>query len=94
MGTAWRPAKRHVIRRPPRTSGDRVLATILFTDIVGATDRLVELGDRRPFHKTSLPVRDQLGRHRGREIDAAGDDILAAFDDPARAVRCGRAIVD
>ena len=84
-------------RRESETESDRVLATILFTDIVEATKRLVELGDRgwkdllTQHHSL---VREQLARHRGREIDTAGDGFLAAFDGPARAVRCGRAIVD
>jgi class 3 adenylate cyclase len=84
-------------RRTIDTESDRVLATILFTDIVEATKRLVELGDRgwkdllTQHHSL---VRDQLARYRGREIDTAGDGFLAAFDGPARAVRCGRAIVD
>ena len=84
-------------RREVEADIDRVLATILFTDIVGATNRLVELGDRRwkdLLTQHHSLVRDQLGRHRGREIDTAGDGFLAAFDGPARAVRCGRAIVD
>jgi pimeloyl-ACP methyl ester carboxylesterase/class 3 adenylate cyclase len=84
-------------RREIEAEGDRVLATILFTDIVGATSRLVELGDRRwkeLLTQHHSLVRDQLARHRGREIDTAGDGFLAAFDGPARAVRCGRAIVD
>ncbi len=84
-------------RHEVESESDRVLASILFTDIVGATNRLVELGDRRwkdlLIQHHSL-VRDQLARHRGREIDNAGDGFLAAFDGPARAVRCGRAIVD
>ena len=76
---------------------DRVLATVLFTDIVGATARAVELGDRawrdllQRHHET---VRSQLGRFRGREIDTAGDGFFAAFDGPARAVRCACAIRD
>jgi class 3 adenylate cyclase len=84
-------------RRDIETESDRVLASILFTDIVDSTKRLVELGDRgwkdllTQHHSL---VRDQLARHRGREIDTAGDGFLAAFDGPARAVRCGRAIVD
>jgi class 3 adenylate cyclase len=84
-------------RREIEPDIDRVLASILFTDIVDATTRVVELGDRgwrdllTQHHSL---VRDQLTRHRGREIDTAGDGFLAAFDGPARAVRCGRAIVD
>jgi class 3 adenylate cyclase/pimeloyl-ACP methyl ester carboxylesterase len=84
-------------RREIETESDRVLATILFTDIVGSTNRLVELGDRRwkdLLTQHHSLIRDQLARHRGREIDTAGDGFLAAFDGPARAVRCGRAIVD
>jgi len=67
-------------RRDTETESDRVLATILFTDIVDATKRLVELGDRgwkdllTQHHSL---VRDQLARHRGREIDTAGDGFLA-----------------
>jgi len=84
-------------RREIETESDRVLATILFTDIVGATNRLVEVGDRKwkdLITQHHSLVRDQLARHRSREIDNAGDGFLAAFDGPARAVRCGRAIVD
>jgi class 3 adenylate cyclase len=76
---------------------DRVLATVLFTDIVGSTTRVVELGDRAwkdLLTQHHLLVREQLRRHRGREINTAGDGFLAAFDGPARAVRCGRAIAD
>jgi class 3 adenylate cyclase len=74
---------------------DRVLATVLFTDIVGATERAVELGDRRwreVITQHHALVRQQLERHRGREIDTAGDGFLATFDGPARAVRCAGAI--
>ena len=76
---------------------DRVLATLLFTDIVGATQRAAHMGDRAWKELLShhhFLVRQQLERHRGREIDTAGDGFLASFDGPARAVRCGRAIVD
>jgi class 3 adenylate cyclase len=84
-------------RREIETESDRVLATVLFTDIVEATNRLVELGDRgwkELLTQHHSLVRDQLARHRGREIDTAGDGFLAAFDGPARAVRCGRSIVN
>ena len=74
---------------------DRVLATVLFTDIVGSTERAAELGDRRWSELLSAHherVRGELERFRGREIDTAGDGFLATFDGPARAVRCAEAI--
>ena len=76
---------------------DRVLATVLFTDIVSSTERAAELGDRawrQLLDAHHAVVRAQLARYRGREIDTAGDGFLASFDGPARAVRCGRAVVD
>jgi len=76
---------------------DRQLATVLFTDIVGSTERAAELGDRR-WHdlvqKHHALVRRQLERFRGREIDTAGDGFFACFDGPARAVSCACAIRD
>ena len=74
---------------------DRVLATVLFGDIVGSTKLLTEVGDTRyrGLIETHLAgVRRQLGRFRGREVDTAGDGFLAAFDGPARAIRCAEAI--
>lgn len=71
---------------------DRVLGTILVTDIVGSTERAVEIGDRRwrdLLEEQRLIVRRELERYRGREIDTAGDGFLAMFDGPARAIRCG-----
>ncbi len=74
---------------------DRVLATVLFTDIVGATARAAELGDRawrQLLQRHHDAVRSQLGRFRGKEMDTAGDGFFATFDGPARAVVCACAI--
>ena len=74
---------------------DRVLATVLFTDIVGSTATLAEMGDsrwRELLARHDATVRRQLERFRGREIDTAGDGFLASFDGPARAIRCAQAI--
>ena len=76
---------------------ERVLATVLFTDIAGSTAKLAELGDRRwreLLLEHHMRVRRQLARYRGRELDTAGDGFFAAFDGPARAIRCACAIVD
>ena len=76
---------------------DRVLATILFTDIVGSTKKLAELGDRgwrELLQKHHAIVRRQLVRFSGREVDTAGDGFFASFDGPARAIRCACAITD
>ena len=81
--------------RPVRQP-DRVLATVLFTDIVGSTERVVELGDegwRAVRAEHDEIVRQVLERFGGREVDHAGDGFLATFDGPARAVRCALAIV-
>lgn len=74
---------------------DRVLATVLFADIAGSTERAAQLGDSR-WHQLLdsfySAARRQLERYRGREIDTAGDGFFAAFDGPARAIRCAAAI--
>jgi class 3 adenylate cyclase len=83
--------------RDEEASFDRVLASVLFTDIVGSTERAAELGDRRwreaveGHHAT---VRAILARYHGVEIDTAGDGFFATFDGPARAVRCAQAVVE
>jgi pimeloyl-ACP methyl ester carboxylesterase/class 3 adenylate cyclase len=76
---------------------ERVLATILFTDIVGSTAKLAEVGDRRwreLIEQHHAIVRRQLVRFSGREIDTAGDGFFASFDGPARAIRCAVAITE
>jgi pimeloyl-ACP methyl ester carboxylesterase len=83
------------VRPPPER--DRVLATVLFTDIVGSTEHASAIGDRawkELLERHHVMVREQLHHFRGREIDTAGDGFLATFDGPARAVRCAKAIVD
>ena len=82
-----------------RTSSepDRVLATVLFTDIVGSTERAASDGDRRwrsLLDEHDSAVRHEFSRFKGREIKNTGDGFFAAFDGPARAVRCAQAIVD
>ena len=82
------------VRPAPEADADRVLATVLFTDIVGSTERAAALGDRawaRLLEQHHEVVRRELGRFRGREVDTAGDGFLAWFDGPARAVRCALA---
>jgi class 3 adenylate cyclase len=76
---------------------DRLLVTVLFTDIVSSTERAVALGDRRWRELLDGYVgvaRRQLERFRGREVDVAGDGLFAIFDGPARAIRCACAIRD
>ena len=75
---------------------DRVLETVLFTDIVGSTERAAAAGDhgwRQTVEAHHRLVRGMLARWRGREMDTAGDGFFAAFDGPARAIRCAEAIV-
>jgi class 3 adenylate cyclase len=76
---------------------DRVLATVLFSDIVGSSEKAASLGDRawrELLERHHELVRRQLVRFRGREMDTAGDGFFASFDGPARAIRCGCAIAD
>jgi class 3 adenylate cyclase len=83
---AWEPAE-----------PERVLATLLFTDIVGSTQRATELGDarwRELLGRHHGLIRRELVRFRGRELDTSGDGFFASFDGPARAVRCACAITD
>jgi class 3 adenylate cyclase len=82
---------------PATVPSDRMLATILFTDLVGSTEKARALGDAAWAALLSEhhgAVRRQLGRFGGEEIDTAGDGFLASFDGPARAIRCGLAIRD
>jgi class 3 adenylate cyclase len=79
----------------PTVQHDRVLATVLFTDIVGSTDRAAEIGDAR--YRELLAEHDQivrraLDRFEGREVKTTGDGFLATFDGPARAIRCAQTI--
>jgi class 3 adenylate cyclase/pimeloyl-ACP methyl ester carboxylesterase len=81
----------------PEVADDRVLATVLFTDIVDSTRRAAEIGDR-DWHALldahDAVVRSQLARFRGREVSTSGDSFLAMFDGPQRAIRCAIAIRD
>jgi class 3 adenylate cyclase len=81
----------------PVAHPDRVLATVLFTDVVGSTETAVRIGDdrwRSVMERHHAIVRGELRRHRGVEIDNVGDGFLARFDGPARAIRCASSIVD
>ena len=76
---------------------DRVLTSVLFTDIVGSTETAASMGDqhwRNALDSHDRLIRDQLRQFRGREINTTGDGFLASFDGPARAIRCARAIVE
>jgi class 3 adenylate cyclase len=76
---------------------DRRLATVLFTDIVGSTQKAADLGDRRWRELVGshhARVRSELARFRGEELDTAGDGFFATFDGPARAIRCACAITE
>jgi len=83
--------------RRPQRGPERVLATVLFTDIVESTGHAARLGDRawgQLLDRHNALVRDRLGRFRGREVKTVGDGFVATFDGPARAVRCAHEIVE
>lgn len=89
------PEVERFVRRLDEREPETVLATVLFTDIVGSTKKLAELGDagwRALVERHHALVRQQLSRFRGEEVDTAGDGFFARFDGPIRAVRCAQAI--
>jgi class 3 adenylate cyclase len=82
---------------PPQTEVERILTTVLFTDIVDSTRRVASSGDRSwraTLDAHDRMVREQLRRFRGREINTTGDGFVASFDGPARAIRCAQAVLD
>ncbi len=97
----WRPSFQEISEfltgHQAEVADDRVLATVLFTDIVDSTRRAAEIGDR-DWHALldahDAVVRAQLSRFRGREVSTAGDSFLAMFDGPQRAIRCAMSIRD
>ena len=96
QGTIIEEIRKFMGAAPPEIGRDRVLSTVLFTDIVDSTRRAVAAGDRQwraTLEGHNVAVRDQLQRHRGREVKTTGDGFLALFDGPARAVRCAQGIV-
>jgi class 3 adenylate cyclase len=101
MVEPWRPSFQEIAEfltgHQAEVADDRVLATVLFTDIVDSTRRAAEIGDR-DWHAMldahDAIVRSQLARFRGREVNTSGDGFLAMFDGPQRAIRCAMAIRD
>ena len=97
----WRASYQEIAQfltgQQPDVADDRVLATVLFTDIVDSTRRAAQIGDR-DWHALldahDAVVRSQLARFRGREVNTSGDGFLAMFDGPQRAIRCAMAIRD
>jgi class 3 adenylate cyclase len=97
----WRESFQHVAEfltgEQAEVADDRVLATVLFTDIVDSTRRAAQMGDRdwrALLDAHDAVVRAQLERFRGREVNTSGDGFLATFDGPQRAIRCAMAIRD
>jgi class 3 adenylate cyclase len=97
----WRPSFQEVAEfltgEQAEVADDRLLATVLFTDIVDSTRRAAEMGDRdwrALLDAHDAVVRVQLNRFRGREVSTSGDSFLAMFDGPQRAIRCAMAIRD
>ncbi|MGH0031114.1 MAG: adenylate/guanylate cyclase domain-containing protein [Myxococcota bacterium] len=91
----FREVERFLTGSSAAVEPDRVLATVLFTDIVDSTRRIAELGDRawgETLERFYALVRDEVGHFRGNEVDTAGDGYLATFDGPARAIRCAQAV--
>jgi class 3 adenylate cyclase len=91
-----REVERFLSGRQAEPVPDTVLATVMFTDIVGSTERAAALGDRawrELLQDHHALVRRELARFRGEEVDTAGDGFFATFDGPARAISCARAIV-
>src|SRR5262249_27314301 len=81
----------------PTVEIERILTTVLFTDIVGSTERAASVGDQRwraVLDDHDRTVREQLRRFRGIEINTTGDGFIASFDGPARAIRCAQAIIE
>jgi class 3 adenylate cyclase len=96
IGDAPREIARFIVGAAPDQLSDRVLTTVLFTDIAGSTEQASALGDRAwtellTRHRTA--VRGELARFHGTEVDTAGDGFFATFDGPARAILCAREIV-
>jgi class 3 adenylate cyclase len=97
----WRASFQEIAQfltgQQPDVADDRILGTVLFTDIVDSTRRAAEMGDR-DWHALldahDAVVRSQLARFRGREVNTSGDGFLAMFDGPQRAIRCGMSIRD
>jgi class 3 adenylate cyclase len=97
----WRPSFQEIAEfltgHRAEVAHDRLLATVLFTDIVDSTRRAAEMGDRdwrALLDAHDAVVRSQLARFRGREVNTSGDGFLAMFDGPQRAIRCAMAIRD